>query len=74
MKEFFASNQMRTINEDSERTTFQNSKNSSNIDITIVNKMLATIKNWEISEDESCSDRKIITFNLNFAYNKSEKK
>ena len=45
LKEFFASNQLHLINEDSARITFQCSRGSSNIDLTIVNnQMLAAIK------------------------------
>jgi len=51
LEEFFASNQLHIINEDSTRTTFQSSRGSSNIDFTSVNNhMLATIKDWEIPE------------------------
>ena len=59
---------MHLINEHSARTTFQSNKGSSNIDLTIVhNQMLAAIKNWEMPEEESCSDHNIVTFNINFA-------
>jgi hypothetical protein len=34
--------------------------------------MLATIKDWEIPEKEYCSDHNIITFDLNFAYDKAQ--
>jgi len=67
LDEFFASNQLHIINEDSTKTTLHSSRGSSNIDLTIVNdQMLAAIKDWEISEEESCSDHNIIKFNLNF--------
>jgi hypothetical protein len=33
--------------------------------------MLASVKDWEIPEEESCSDHDIIKYNLNFAYNKT---
>ena len=50
LEEFFASNQLNIINEDS-TSTFQSSRGSSNIDFTSVNNhMLAAIKAWEISE------------------------
>ena len=53
------------MNEESELTTFQNRRGSSNIDLTIVNNQLLTVlKNWEISEEESCSDHNIIKFGL----------
>jgi endonuclease/exonuclease/phosphatase family metal-dependent hydrolase len=62
LEEFFASNQLHIINEDSARTTFQSSRRSSNIDyITMNNQMLAVIKDWEISEEEHSSDHNIIT-------------
>jgi hypothetical protein len=65
LKEFVASNQLHIINEDSTRTTFQSSRGKSNIDITITNnQMLADIKNWQISEEESVSDHNIIKFNI----------
>jgi len=69
LEEFFASNQLHIINEDSNKTTFQNTRGSSNIDLTIVNnQMLAFIEDWAISEEESCSDHNTIKFNLNFTF------
>jgi hypothetical protein len=53
------------MNEESEQTTFQNRRGSSNIDLTIVNNhLLNALKNWEISEEESCSDHNLIKFDL----------
>ena len=53
------------MNEESELTAFQNKGGSSNIDLTIVNnQLLTTLKNWEIREEESCSDHNIIKFGL----------
>jgi hypothetical protein len=73
LEEFLASNQLHIINEDSAKTTFQSSKDSNNIDLTIVNnQMLAAIRDWEVSEEESCSDRNIINFNLNFTNDKAK--
>ena len=61
------------INEDSARTTFQNNRGSTNIDLTIANnQILAAIKDWEILEEESCSDHNIIKFNLNFTKEKAQ--
>jgi hypothetical protein len=75
LEEFLASNQLHIINEDSTKTTFQSSRRSSNIDVTIVNnQMLAAIKDWEISEEECFSDHNIIKFNLNFTTNNKEQK
>ena len=56
LEEFLASNQLHTINEESTRTTFQSSRGTSNIDITITNnQMIADINNWQILEEESAS-------------------
>ena len=72
LEEFFTSNQLLIISEDSARTTFQSSEGSSNIDLTVVNnQMLAAIKEWEILEEESWSDHNLTTFNLNFAKDKA---
>jgi len=50
------------MNEDSEMTTFQSTRGSSNIDLTISNsKLLKEVQDWKIIE-ESCSDNKIIKF------------
>jgi hypothetical protein len=37
-------------------------------------QMLAAIKDWETSKEESCSDHNIIKFNLNFTTNNKEQK
>ena len=73
LEEFIASNQLYIINEDSPRMTFESSRGSSNIDLTIINnQMLADIKDWELSEEESGSDHSILKFNINFANNKTK--
>jgi len=53
------SRDLHIANEESELTTFQSRGGSSNIDLTIVNKRLFKINDWEISEDESRSDHNI---------------
>ena len=74
LEEFLAYNQLHILNEDSERTTFQSSRGSSNIDLTIANNhMLAAIKDWKILEEESCSDHNIIQYNLTFNPDKEHK-
>ena len=51
------------MNEDSEMTTFQSTRGSSNTDLTISNnKLLKEVQDWKIIEEESCSDHKIIQF------------
>jgi hypothetical protein len=73
LEEIFASNHLHIIDGDRARTTFQSSRGSRNVDLSIVNnQMLATIKGCEISEEESCWEYKNITFNLNLACNKAQ--
>jgi len=75
LEEFVASNQLHIINEDSPRRTFQSTRGSSNIDLTIVNNsMLADTKDWEISEEESSSDHNILKFRINFESDKTNKR
>jgi len=65
MEEYIISKNLYTMNEKSELTTFQNRTARSNIELTIVNnQLLKALKNWEISEEESCSDHHIIQFSL----------
>jgi hypothetical protein len=65
LEEFIISKNLHFMNEESEQTTFQNRRGSSNIDLTIVNNQLPNVlKNWEISEEENCSDHNIIKFDL----------
>ena len=67
MEDFVASNQLHILNEERTLTTFQSTRGESNIDLTIANnKMLANIWKWDILEEESASDHKIIKFNINF--------
>jgi hypothetical protein len=75
LEEFFASNQFHIINEESTKTMFYSSRSSSNIDLTIVNnQILAAIKDWEISKEESCLEHNIIKCNLRFTTNNKERK
>ena len=66
MEDFVASNQLHIINEERTLKTFQGSRGESNIDLTIANKMLAYIHNWDISGEESASDHNIIKFHITF--------
>ena len=51
------------MNEESDMNTFQSRRGSSNIDLTISNnKLLKKVQEWKISEEECCSDHKIIPF------------
>jgi len=65
LEEFLTSNQLHTLNEDSDNTTFSNTRGSSNIDITIVNiQLLRTVNEWEILDQASCSDHNIIRYTI----------
>jgi len=49
------------MNEDGELTTFQSRRGSNNPHLTIFNyRLLKHFNDWEIREDESCSDHNII--------------
>jgi len=51
------------MNEESNLTTFMNSRGSSNIDLTVVNNhLLRAMEHWEVSDQGSCSDHSIIKF------------
>jgi len=64
IEDFLASNQLHIRNE-GRTTNFQSSRGKSNIDLTIANsQMVANIWNWDLSEEESASDHKIIKFNI----------
>jgi hypothetical protein len=65
LKEYLISRDLHIMNEESELTTFQSRRGSSNIDLTIVNNLLLkNFSDWEISEDDSCSDHNIIKFKI----------
>jgi S-adenosylmethionine synthetase len=60
LEEFLISKQ---LNEKIKMKTFQSSKWSSNINLTISNsKLLKKVQEWEINEEGSYSDHKIIQF------------
>ena len=64
LEEFIQSQQLYIINEESQQTTFRSTRGSSNIDITVTNRrMLSTVTDWEISDQESCSDHSITRHN-----------
>jgi hypothetical protein len=51
------------MNEESEHTTYHTRRVRSNIDLTITNnQILKTLKEWEISMEESSSDHNIIKY------------
>jgi hypothetical protein len=66
LEEFVVSYHLHIINEENERRTFQSTRRKSNIYLTITNnQMLADVKNWDISEEESASDHNIIKLSIN---------
>ena len=63
LEEFLISQQLHILNEESNLTTFRSSRGSSNIDLTIVsNQLLRAVEEWEICDQDSCSDHNIIRF------------
>jgi hypothetical protein len=65
LEEYLISKDLNIMNEESELTTFQSRRGSSDIDLMIVNnRLLKNFNDWEISGDESCSDHDIIEFKL----------
>jgi hypothetical protein len=63
LEEFFVSKQIHTLNEESKYANFRNCCGANNIDITAIsNQLLNTVVEWEISEQESCSDHNIIRY------------
>jgi len=53
------------MNEESEHTTYHTRRGRSNIDLTITNnQILKTLKEWEISMEESSLDHSIIKYKI----------
>jgi len=51
------------MNDESNLTTFLNSRGSSNIVLTVINNhILRTVEHWEVSDQENCIDHSIIKF------------
>jgi len=62
------------INEENEMFTFHNSRGSSNMDLTITNNnLIADVHEWEISEEESCSDHSFLKYKIGKANNYENK-
>jgi len=65
LEEYTMNRNFHIMNEESDQTTFQSRRGSSNLDVTIVNnQLLNALQNWEISAEESCSDHNIIKFDF----------
>ena len=65
LEEFISANNLYLINEDSSSTTYESSRGKSNIDLTVTNSHLVSeVQQWEITQEESCSDHRIITYSI----------
>jgi hypothetical protein len=65
LEEYLASKQLHIINEESDRCTFNNSRGSSNVDLTIANNsLIADVNEWEISTEESLSDHNYLKYKI----------
>jgi len=65
LEEYLTSRHLHIINEESEMFTFHSSRGSSNIDQTITNNnLIADVHEWEISEEESCSDHSYLKYKI----------
>jgi len=67
LEEFLTIYNLHIINEKSE-PTFQTTRGSSYVDLTLTNdQLLREVFDWTCGVHESCSDHKILTFNLGLA-------
>lgn len=65
MEAYLSVNNIFIMNEKSDITTFESSTGKSNVDLTLSNACLVqSLFDWECCHDESCSDHRIITFNI----------
>jgi len=65
MEEFLISRHLHIANEESHCTTFQTCRGASNIDLTVINNTaLKILQDWNIFDQESCSDHNIIQFEI----------
>jgi len=63
LEEFLTSKQLYIMNEESDYTTIQSRRGTSNIDLTVISdQLLRTVVEWEISEQERCPDHSIIRY------------
>jgi hypothetical protein len=63
LEEFLVSVQLHILNEDSNLTTYLSRRGSSNIDLTVTsNSILRAVEDWEVSNQQSCSDHSFIKF------------
>jgi hypothetical protein len=75
LEEYIASKQLHIINEKSERSTFHNSRGSSNIGLTISNdKLISDVMGWETGTEESLSDHNYLKYKIGVGGTNSQKK
>jgi len=66
--------QLHIINEENERSTFNNTRGVSNIDLTVVNiSLLTDVHDWEISEEDSLSDHSYLKYKISTSRGKPYK-
>jgi hypothetical protein len=69
LEKILVSVQLHILNEDSNLTTYLSNRGSSSIDLTVnSNSILRAVEDWEVSNQETCSDHSIILI-LNFIIN-----
>jgi hypothetical protein len=74
MEEFLISRHLHIANEESQYTTFQTCRGASNIDLTVINNMaLKLLQDWNIYDQQSCSDHNIMQFEIRKAKPQVEK-
>ena len=72
LEEFIISEQLHIANEESSYT-FQTERGASNIDLRVLNTQAVDyIKDWAMHEQESCSDHKIIKYEIGNGINLRE--
>jgi len=70
LEEYIISKQIHIMNEPSTKTTFENRKGKSNIDLTLAtSNVLGRITDCKISDEESNSDHSIITYGIKMRKN-----
>lgn len=67
MEEFILGSNLHILNCNTNVTTYESSRGTSNVDLTITNNMmLPLVRNWTCSNDVSCSDHRLIEFSIEY--------
>ena len=65
LEEFLICNNMCVMNDATACPTFQSNRGKSRVDLTITNqKLVRQVVEWQCGVDESCSDHKLLSFNI----------